>query len=325
MVFKGRQLIHMIYDWMSLNQNLVGLYSITDLQNCVWLGDDKCGQFMKVWRRFTHALKEPGLAMETKRDLLMDKIPMESKAFGQLMVTFRKLKEGHEDFTLHYLEEMIDAHVKYLHELDLKSRRDAQAKRIATGARGADGSVDATPGPPNVKPKVKPKAKAKAKQKEKAADTPDQGKGKRRGRSASRTPKSPRGDQEKAPCWFHHHGADGCRNERNCKFSHADLSVNRKKALKDAGPPTRTRSASARPRAASPARSEGSDKGSDKGGKKGTYCGQFLLHEKCDSGKGKGKGCEKGKHWIKAEVDKANAKVQQAYAATQAKAKAKEK
>ena len=41
MVFKGRQLIHMIYDWMSLNQNLVGLYSITDLQNCIWLGDDK--------------------------------------------------------------------------------------------------------------------------------------------------------------------------------------------------------------------------------------------------------------------------------------------
>ena len=149
----------MIYDWMSLNQNLVGLYSITDLQNCVWLGDDKCGQFMKIWRRFTHALKEPGLAMETKRDLLMDKIPMESKAFGQLMVTFRKLKEGDKDFTLHYLEEMIDAHVKYLHELDLKSRRDAQAKRIATGARGADGSVDATPGPPNVKPKVKPKAR----------------------------------------------------------------------------------------------------------------------------------------------------------------------
>ena len=47
------------------------------------------------------------------------------------------------------------------------------------------------------------------------------------------------------------------------------------------------------------------------------------MNEKCDSGKGKGKGCERGKHWVKAEVDKANAKVQQAYAAEKAKAKPK--
>ena len=68
------------------------------------------------------------------------------------MVSFRKLKEGDKDFTLHYLEEMIDAHVKYLHELDLKAKRDAQAKRIAQGGKAVDGTVDASPGTSPVKP-----------------------------------------------------------------------------------------------------------------------------------------------------------------------------
>jgi hypothetical protein len=56
-VLKGRQVIWMIYDYMSLNHHLVGVYSITDLNNFTWLADDRSEEVVKIWRRFTAALK----------------------------------------------------------------------------------------------------------------------------------------------------------------------------------------------------------------------------------------------------------------------------
>ncbi len=75
-ILKGRQVISMIYDHMKPNQNLIGVYSVNDLCNVAWLGVERVEEFMKIWRRFTSALKQnSGVNQETLRDLLLDKIP----------------------------------------------------------------------------------------------------------------------------------------------------------------------------------------------------------------------------------------------------------
>ena len=49
MILKGRQVMSMIYEHMKPNQNLIGVYSVNDLYNVAWLGDERVEEFMNIW------------------------------------------------------------------------------------------------------------------------------------------------------------------------------------------------------------------------------------------------------------------------------------
>ena len=177
---KGRQVVAMIYEYFTLNQNLMSVFDISDLVETKWQGDDKIEKFLRVWMRMCNNLNpNSGITDLTKRDILLRKIPHETKAFAMDMNTYYNKEDDDPTKSHAWLINMFYKHLRLRRKRKQESIRDSQMKQLAQGGI-PDVEIDAGPatggsgggtgkgkgkgkGKPDAKPKAKAKVKAKAK------------------------------------------------------------------------------------------------------------------------------------------------------------------
>ena len=93
---KGRQILWFIHEHFKLNEHMVHVYDITHLTSLEWRGEDQnqLSVFIKIWKKIIENLKKnSGINDITLRDILMSKIPEDTKAFAIDMQKFNEMAE----------------------------------------------------------------------------------------------------------------------------------------------------------------------------------------------------------------------------------------
>ena len=281
----GRQIAWLIYKYYQNNPNLQQMFTIRDLTDIRYKGDDTMHAFHYIWQSMLKHMGKNVLDPHTLRETLLSKIKG-SKALENDLGHYYRQPEGHPDKTYDFLIRSMTSYIA-------RTSQDKQQNRSILAAFEAQlrGGGKALAAPGSEEPLRSKSAQAKARRKEAKAEKEKalaaaaaskgnpKGKGKDKKGKGKGKAKGQQGDSgyEKPPCYFFNHG--GC-NKDPCRFAHTTASA--KEAANMVKPGSR---------APSPAKSRGNSpdpaKDKDKEKKKTAgigYCRDFLKSASCKRG-----------------------------------------
>ena len=280
----GRQIAWLIYKFYQANPNLTQMYTVRDLTNIPYRGDDHLHAFHFVWQSMLKHMGSDVLDEKTLRETLLSKIKF-SKALNNDLGHYYRQPEGHPDKSYDFLIRAITSYVARTAQdrqqqasMNVLSAFETQLKgNKALSAAGQE----ADPRSKSAKARARRQAaqaaaQAAAREKDPAlaakGDPKGKGKGKRgKGKGKKGGPKG--GDKVQSACYFHNHG--GCTRD-NCRYKHVLLSKEEREKM----PKPASRAPSANGDKPSPRGSPGPGKGATGFG----YCRDFLKSTTCKRG-----------------------------------------
>jgi len=259
-----------------------------------------------------HNLKpDSGVTDRTLRDILVQKIPKDTRAFAIDMAEWHRMKDSDPLKTHDWLLEMFDRHIKRMADEALEQSRSAQFSKLCSKSGGqdynaGDPALAAAKGGAKGKGKDKNKPKKEARPKKTAADRAKEQREQERGRKAEEVPPLPPGDPLLKVCYFFQLGTCD-KTAEQCRFTHTKISptdfakipIPRKRSRTPA--PPGTPKGNGRGKSPKDKKKEGKDKKKEK-----SYCSQYAREGKCDR-RDAGKECDR-KHFTQASIDKYNEK-----------------
>ena len=137
-VLRGRQLGWLVHNWFRLNPDMKQLYSIQDISDIKWMGDDKIFEFLELWKQIV-ANNAVQLTHKQLATILVQKLPVKSSAIGQDVAYWNRLPEDDPQKSYEYLINSMERHLDRVQmDKNQEARRAALQRGLGTQALGVN-------------------------------------------------------------------------------------------------------------------------------------------------------------------------------------------